>query len=652
MRLNDLVCKKSFSLKLDGIRVELPDPEKKVISDSRWDEIYRLPGKLTIIREVTCYEPFDAVDWVLRLRNEGTENTGIISELMDCDLTLPFAADKPLRPGFRPFDPAFKVINAIGGAQSPEDFTPREFFLTDGESKEFRTVGGRSSSPIMPYIEMVREEEGVIASIGWSGDWQAFVSRSGTVNYRAGIPDTNFRLYPGEEIRTIRTVLLAYDNGPMYGHNKFRRFMKKHFCIMGQGEREDKGPVSMSLWGGVSSEECIRRVRKVKKYDIGFEYIWMDAGWYGNSAQDCPDEFSGDWGVHAGTWTVNPNYHPDGLKELAKEIKDAGMKFILWCEPERALLGTKWPEEHPDWFLQSSDPGWLPTVHLNLGNEEAKNACIELIDHLITELDLDCYRQDFNMMPDTFWSNNDTEDRRGITQIKHIMGLYEFWDALLERHPKLFIDNCASGGRRLDIELMKRSMPLWQTDYTCVWNYDAEDVQSHTSGAMWWLPYTGTGTGSITGNTYRYRCSYAASLGTTRWSYSWQDMEEDPEAIKEMEWVRERLAEYKRARTYYTADYYPLTTPTLSKHTWALQQFDRPEEGDGMVVAFRRSRSSLFAAAPELYALVPEAAYEMENIDTGERRVYTGKELQEGKWSIEIPGKGESRMLFYRRIDK
>ncbi len=652
MKLKDLIYEKSFSLKMDGTKVELPDPEKKVISDSRWDEIYRLPGELTITREVTCYEAFDAVDWVLYLKKEGTENTGIISELMDCDVTLPFAADKPLRPGFRPFDPDFKVISAIGGAQSPEDFTPREFFLTEGETKDFRTVGGRSSSPIMPYIEMVREKEGVIACVGWSGDWEAFVGRSEAVNYRVGIPDANFRLYPGEEIRTIRTVLMAYDNGCMYGHNKFRRFMKKHFCIMGQGEREDKGPVSMSLWGGVSSEECIRRVRQVKKYNIGFEYIWMDAGWYGNSTQDCSDEFSGDWGIHAGTWMVNPTYHPDGLKELAKEIKDAGMKFILWCEPERALLGTKWPREHPDWYIQSSDKGWLPTVHLNLGKEDAKNACIELIDNLINELDLDCYRQDFNMMPDTFWSNNDTEDRKGITQIRHIMGLYDFWDTLLERHPKLFIDNCASGGRRLDIELMKRSMPLWQTDYTCVWNYDAEDVQSHTSGAMWWLPYTGTGTGSITGNTYRYRCSYAASLVTSRWAYSWQDMDEDPEAIREMEWVKERLTEYKRARTYYTEDYYPLTMPTLSKHTWALQQFDRPEEGDGMVVAFRRSRSSLSVATPELYALVAEAAYEMEDIDTGERHVYTGKELQEGKWSIEIPNKGESRILFYKRIDR
>ena len=197
---------------------------------------------------------------------------------------------------------------------------------------------------------------------------------------------------------------------------------------------------------------------------------------------------------------------------------------------------------------------------------------------------------------------------------------------------------------------MKRSMPLWQTDYACVWNYDAEDVQSHTSGAMWWLPYTGTGTGSITGSTYRYRCTYAASFVTARWSYAWQDMVETPEAVEEMGWMKERLAEYKRAQPYYTEDYYPLTAPCLSKNTWALQQFDRPGEGDGMVVAFRRSESCLSVAGPRLYGLEADAMYEMENSDTGERQVYTGRQLREGKWAVEIPERGESRMLFYKKL--
>ncbi len=52
-----------------------------------------------------------------------------------------------------------------------------------------------------------------------------------------------------------------------------------------------------------------------------------------------------------------------------------------------------------------------------------------------------------------------------MTEIGHIEGLYKMWDDLLARHPGLRIDNCASGGRRLDIEMMSRSFAVWRTDH-------------------------------------------------------------------------------------------------------------------------------------------------------------------------------------------
>ncbi len=649
MRLQDFLNKKTFSLRVDGRSILLPEAKIETLDRNRWNERY-VAGGLTITREVTCYPEFDAIDWVLWLSNEGDERTGLVTELLDCDIVLPFPQDQPLMKGFRPYDPDFKVINAIGGANSPEDFTPREFFLTNGESKEFRSEGGRSSSPLMPYIEMLRGKEGVIASVGWSGDWKAVVARREDVVFQAGIPDLEFRLEPGEKIRTIRTVLMAYDGSCMEGHNKFRRFVKKKFSLMGTGRRPVQGPLSMSLWGGVDSRKCIDRIRMVKKYNLGIEYIWMDAGWYGNSTLPCPDEHSGDWGIHAGSWNINPSYHPDGLKEVADEIKKAGMKFILWCEPERAITGTQWVVDHPGWFIESCEPGRKGTVLLDLGNPEARQACIDLIDRLIRELDLDCYRQDFNLDPASFWINADTPERRGITQIKHIMGLYDFWDTLLERHPELFIDNCASGGRRLDIELMRRSMPLWETDYTCTWNYDAEDVQSQNAGVLWWLPYTGTGTGSILGDTYRFRSSYASSLVCASWGYDFQNMDESEAAIRNYDWARKHFSEYKRTRTYFTEDYYPVTMPSLSKDVWSIMQFDRPEHKDGMIIAFRRSNSSMSVAKPELHAMAAGFNYRLEDADTGNVSIYSAEDLASGDWELAIENRGESRLIFYRAV--
>ncbi len=114
---------------------------------------------------------------------------------------------------------------------------------------------------------------------------------------------------------------------------------------------------------------------------------------------------------------------------------------------------------------------------MNLGDESAWNYCFDTLAELIEKLNLHYYRQDFNILPLPYWRKNDTQDRIGISEIKHIMGLYRLWDALLERFPHLMIDNCASGGRRIDIETLRRSVPLWRSDAQCPANYRCEIAQ-------------------------------------------------------------------------------------------------------------------------------------------------------------------------------
>ena len=104
-------------------------------------------------------------------------------------------------------------------------------------------------------------------------------------------------------------------------------------------------------------------------------------------------------------------------------------------------------------------------VMVNLGIDGAWQMVFDMLSDLIEKLDLGCYRQDFNVFePLPYWRAADEEGRAGLTEIKYINGLYKLWDALLERFPKIYIDNCASGGRRNDFEMLCRSIPLWRTD--------------------------------------------------------------------------------------------------------------------------------------------------------------------------------------------
>ena len=140
-----------------------------------------------------------------------------------------------------------------------------------------------------------------------------------------------FILYPGEKVRTSSVLILPYDQGQEKAHNDFRRLMKKEFSLIGKPGRPQTGPLCFMGWGGLPSDVLIERIRRSAKYDLGYEYYWIDAGWYGVSenTQDCTDEFTGDWGLRTGDWSVNPYYHPDGLHEVCLLYTSRPLLLIL-----------------------------------------------------------------------------------------------------------------------------------------------------------------------------------------------------------------------------------------------------------------------------------------------------------------------------------
>ena len=125
---------------------------------------------------------------------------------------------------------------------------------------------------------------------------------------------------------------------------------------------------------------------------------------------------------------------------------------------------------------------------MNLGNPAARKGITEIVSSLVREGGLAWYRQDFNTDPENFWRAADAPDRVGMTEIRYIEGLYAFWDELRQRHPGLLIDNCASGGRRLDLETISRSAALWRSDFQCRPEFNPAGMQGQTYGISSWIP--------------------------------------------------------------------------------------------------------------------------------------------------------------------
>lgn len=628
-------------------------------SENQVVQEYQLPDGLKVTNVGINYPAYGAYEWVTWLENTGPKPTQILSQLYDCDITLPFGHDDPPRPTAYMRSAADQ---AMVYAPSGSSGVAGEFYcaadslasnryvhhLLPGESREYRNHGGRSSDGHAPFFNVYRQNSGVIFAIGWSGQWNCQLEREeNALRIRTKIEDTHFRLLPGEKIRTSSFVMMPYTGSYQESQNQWRRLVKEHFSLLGKSGRPAYAPFCAGIWGGMHSSTAIKRIQTMQKARLPYEYIWMDAGWYGDSQQDCIDEFEGDWADHTGDWRVNPYYHPDGLKEVSAAVHNAGMKFLLWMEPERVIYTTPIVSEHPEYFL---GPPWANNANrlLNLGNEAAWQYCFALLCQKIEELGIDCYRQDFNFEPLEFWRLNDAADRQGITEIKHIMGLYRLWDSLLEKYPHLIIDNCASGGKRIDIETLRRSVPLWRSDAQCPANYPPELSQAHNMTFGTWLPYSGTGSGRQWGDVYRIRSAYAPGM-TTNYAYSGQEPFGEEEA--QLAWIRQFGAEYLKARPYFSADFYPLTDPVTGNDTWCAAQYNRPEEKDGMVQVFKRERSPYHQASFCLHGLLPHLQYEFTDADQPDASfVISGEDLLTHGLPVTIAQPRTAKLYFYRAV--
>ena len=651
---------KRFSFKLDGIASDkLSCSVESTVSDDELVTAYRFEGGLVITNKAKKIAGYDAYEWVNYLENTSKEPTGIISELWDADITLPIKHEEARKWQAKFPDPK-KATVVI--APSGSNWTHLEFYCDTekfennyrtnhiyvGKTKKYASTGGRSSEGNAPFFNVHKEGEGYIFAVGWTGQWNAEVSRAeDSITFRSKIEDTHFRLLPSEKIRTSSIVVMKYEGDIVSSQNKWRRLVKEHYSLIGRDVRDKYGPFCASVWGGLESDKVIERIELIKKNKLPYEYIWMDAGWYGKTTMPTPDEFEGDWGKHTGEWCVAPNIHPNGLRDVSAAAHDAGMKFLLWFEPERVIEGTPHQSEHPELYFErfSESAGKMSSTKLlNLGNEEAWQYCYDTLSEMIRDIGIDCYRQDFNTSPLPYWRYNEAEDRRGINEIKHISGLYRLWDALLEEFPHLIIDNCASGGRRIDIETLRRSIPLWRSDFQCPSNHDIIGAQTHHMCFNSWMPYSGTGSGRVYDEFYP-RSTYDSAFNM---GYLFS-MKEDDETIREnIGFLKKYAEEYLSLRPYFSEDFYPLTDVSASPYAWAASQFDRPSEGDGIIQVFKRERSPYERAVLALRGIDENSNYLITDLDGGELTV-SGRELSQNGFAVTITEKSKAKIFKYRK---
>lgn len=591
----------------------------KALDDSRIQRVltYTDPETKLVVRcEGIEYKDFPTIEWTLYFQNTGTTDTPILADIQALDTRLERGGDNE-----------FVLHHQKGTFVRADDYEPLTTVLKPNQKERFAPPGGRPLGAVFPYYNIEWGDQGIIAVVGWPGQWAAQFIRDPANGLRvtAGQELTHLKLHPGEKIRTPLIVLQFWKGDWIRSQNIWRRWMLAHNVP----RRDGKLPppmmpaVSGNQFPGLLCNEAdeIRYIDRYLEEGIKITHWWMDAGWYVNK---------GDW-TTTGTWEVDTNRFPRGLRYISDYAHSKGIKLIVWFEPERVTAGSWLADRHPEWVLGGNRGGLL-----NLGHPDAWDWLVNHFDHIITEQGIDFYRQDFNMDPLSYWRANDDADRQGITEIKHVQGYLAFWDELVRRHPNLMIDSCASGGHRNDLETLRRAVPLLRSDYI----FDPVGEQCHTYGLALWMPFYGTG--FIDFNAYIVR-----SLMGPDTTLSCDARRKD------LDWdlLRKLVSQWRQIVPDYFGDFYPLTPYSLDNGAWMAWQFDLPEKGEGIVQAFRRAHSIYRTAEIRLRALNPDATYTITNLDDGRPVELTGRELFERGLVVEVMDRPGAVVFTYKKIN-
>ena len=579
----------------------------------------KIPATDLIVRaEVKIYETECAADWTLHFTNTGTAESGILSEIRALDFAHPLPEDdlgailhflRGSACGVDDWEPYDRPLHVIGeNNQTVLPDTPSEIAFT--------SKGGKPSNGTSPFFNAEWPGGGMICAVGWSGQWngRASVGKARGFTLDIGMEDCHFFLYPGETVRSPRILVLHWSEKEEDSYNAFRRLMFRHILHKVNGEVPSL-PIAhlttsfdMPDPNDSDAADVLAHMEAVK--DCGFEVLWLDAFYHEGGFP----KGMGNMGFPIDR-TVDKVQFPDGIRPLSDRAHALGSEFMLWVEPERVSEGTLLTTEHPEWIIDAGidrdDPPFNKNYMFNLGDPEACDFMIRCLSEYIEQYRIDILRFDFNYFPLPYWRSHDEknggERRRGISEIRYTEGLYRMWDALLTGFPHLRIDNCASGGMRIDLETSARSFPNWRTDATIfpvnVGDFDQAAIQNQlmTLGLSRYIPYTASG--MMGSEPYHFRSGFNSGIPFC------EDCR-NPDYPKDQ--LIAAIREGKRIRPYFAGDFYVLTPFSGTSHdNWCAMQYHLPREEKGLVLVFRREMSPYREMEAALRGIDPDACYDV-----------------------------------------
>lgn len=546
----------------------------------------------------------------------------------------------------------------ITGLNTPADsggaFTHYEDLVDDGQVFSIGS-DNRASEQYVPWFSVRIGQEQFFGGILWGGSWRLRARRqSEDLALELGLPSFVTNLSPGAALESPHAFFGLTNRVMPEPSMALRAFIDK-------GVRHGRGygsHVTYNTWYsyGTFIDEGSLEAEMDLAAALGVEQFVVDAGWWTGIDPGNPANFVSNWG----SWQVDPERFPNGLGALSDHAHARGMRFGVWVEPERVAL-TQIDREGlaRERYLAKRDGRYdpaLPNLQAHsalvcLADPEARDWAYEKIAAFITEA-----RPDYLKWDNNFWLNcNRPGHSHGLEDgnFSHTRGLNMLLERIRVNFPALEIENCASGGNRMSLDMLAYTDTAWLDDRT----YPSTRARHNLAGlsvlfpAPYLLSFAVTTADEPVTDDSAYdlplimRSRMSGMLGM---SWLGSQMGEGTRAALSRE-----ISLYKQIRSVLTGGNAVLLTrqqisyPDQPWSGWDVIMHISPTSGDAVILGFNTPD----APAGQIVfpkGLRADRRYEAESADYGAFGTATGADLMTHGIRLNTSGASRSHVVFLR----
>ena len=305
----------------------------------------------------------------------------------------------------------------------------------------------------MAYLENTCTDTGLFWQIENNGSWHWEIGdQNGHLYLAASGPNEIYShwfkdLAPGDSFTSVPVAVgvtaSGFDQG-VASLTAYRRLIRR------SNADNRKLPVIFNdymncLWGKPHADEEYPLIDAAA--EAGCEYFCIDAGWYAD----------GDWWDNVGEWEESKMRFPDGMRKVTDYIRSKGMIPGVWLEIEVMGINCRLAKEFPDEYFfvrhgkRISDRS---RFQLDFRNPKVREFANQVIDRIVSEYGVGYIKMDYNIEPGIGTELGCESVGQGL--LEHERAYLGWLEDVWKRYPELVIENCSSGGLRMDYAMLSR----------------------------------------------------------------------------------------------------------------------------------------------------------------------------------------------------